>query len=43
MKLDVKAFTITCGLLLGLGLFFVTWWIIMLDGPSDRMTFIGQI
>ncbi len=43
MKLDVKAFAITCGLLLGLGLFFVTWWIILLDGSSDRMTFIGQI
>jgi len=43
MKLNVKAFAITCGLLLGLGLFFVTWWIIMLDGPSDRVTVIGQI
>ena len=43
MKLDVKAFAITCGLLLGLGLFFVTWWIILLDGSSDRITFIGQI
>jgi hypothetical protein len=43
MKLDVKAFAIACGLLMGLGLFLVTWWIILLDGPSDRMTFIGQI
>ncbi len=43
MKLDVKAFAVTCGLLLGLGLFLATWWIILLDGPSDRMTFIGQI
>ena len=43
MKLDVKAFAITCGLLLGLGLFLVTWWIILFDGPSDRTTFIGQI
>ena len=43
MKLDVKAFAITCGLLLGVGLFLATWWIIILDGPSDRMTFIGQV
>ncbi len=43
MKLDVKAFAITCGLLMGLGLFLATWWIIILDGSSDRMTFIGQI
>jgi len=43
MKLDVKAFAITCGLLMGLGLFLATWWIIILDGPSDRMTFIGQV
>lgn len=43
MRLDVKAFAITCGLLMGLGLFLATWWIIVLDGPSDRMTFIGQI
>ena len=43
MKLDVKAFAITCGLLMGLGLFLATWWIIILDGPSDRVTFIGQI
>lgn len=43
MRLDVKAFAITCGLLMGLGLFLATWWIILLDGPSDRMTFIGQI
>ena len=43
MKLDVKAFAITCGLLMGLGLFLATWWIIIFDGSSDRMTFIGQI
>jgi len=43
MKLNVRAFAISCGLLLGVGLFLVTWWIIILDGPSDRTTFIGQI
>jgi hypothetical protein len=43
MRLDVRAFAIACGLILGLGLFLMTWWIILLDGPSDRMTFIGQI
>ena len=43
MKLDVKAFAVTSGLLLGLGLFLVTWWIILLDGPSGHVTFIGRI
>ncbi len=43
MKLNVKAFAITCALLWGLGLFLVTWWIIFLDGPSDQGVFIGRI
>jgi hypothetical protein len=43
MKLDVKAFAITSGLLWGLGLFLLTLWVVLLDGPSDRMTFIGQV
>ncbi|MFH1965957.1 MAG: bacteriophage holin [Acidobacteriota bacterium] len=43
MKLNVKAFAVTCALIWGLGLFFITWWIILLDGPSDNATFIGRI
>lgn len=35
MKLNVKAFALTCGLVWGLGLFLVTWWIIILHGAAD--------
>jgi hypothetical protein len=43
MRLNVKAFAITCGLMWGLGLFFLTWWMIMLDGATGENTFIGRI
>jgi hypothetical protein len=43
MRLDVRTFALTCGLFWGLGLFFLTWWIIMLDGPSSEPTLIGRV
>lgn len=43
MKFDVKAFALTCGLIWGLGLFFLTWWIIAFDGPTGEPTFIGRV
>jgi len=43
MKLDVKAFAITCGLVWGLGLFCLTWWIIAFDGVTGETTLIGHI
>jgi len=43
MKLDVKAFGITCGLLWGFAVFALTWWVIIFDGASDAPTFIGQL
>ncbi len=43
MKLDLKAFAITCSLAWGFGLFFLTWWIIMLDGPTGEVTLIGRL
>jgi hypothetical protein len=43
MKLNVKAFALTCGLVFGFGLFFLTWWIIAFDGASGEATFIGRI
>jgi hypothetical protein len=43
MKLDVKAFALTCGLIWGLGLFALAWWVIAFEGPSDRMTTIGLV
>jgi len=43
MKLNVKAFALTCGLVWGLGLFALTWWIIAFDGATGERTLIGQL
>lgn len=43
MKLDVKAFAITCALVWGLGLFCLTWWIILWDGASETPNLISQL
>lgn len=43
MKLDVKAFGLTFGLVWGLGLFFITWWIIAFEGATGRQTFISMV
>jgi hypothetical protein len=43
MRLNVRAFALACGLLAGVGLFLLTWWIILLDGPSSDPTFLGRI
>jgi hypothetical protein len=43
MKLNTKAFALTCGLIWGFGLFALTWWIIAFDGASGERTLIGQL
>ena len=43
MKLNAKSFALTCGLLWGFGLLMLTWWIILLDGPTGQATLIGKI
>jgi hypothetical protein len=43
MKLNVKAFALAFGLIWGLGLFCLTWWIIFLDGATGETTIIGQV
>lgn len=43
MRLNVKAFALTCGLIWGFGLFFITWWIIAFDGSTGEITFIGRL
>lgn len=43
MRLSVRAFSLTCGLIWGAGLFMLTWWMIMFDGPSAGPTFLGRI
>ena len=43
MKLNVKAFALTCGLIWGLGMMIITWWIILFDGAVVGTTFIGRV
>jgi len=43
MRLNVKAFAVTCGLFWGFALLFITWWIILLDGPSHDKLCIGHV
>ncbi len=43
MKLNIKAFALTCGILWGLGLFFLTWWIIAFDGSLPGPLLISRI
>jgi hypothetical protein len=43
MKLDVRAFAVTCGLVWGVGLFLLTLWIVLLEGASGDITLIGRV
>jgi hypothetical protein len=43
MKLNVKAFALTFGLVWGFGLFVLTWWIIAFDGSTGEPTLIGRL
>ncbi|HDS84603.1 MAG TPA: hypothetical protein ENN97_05335 [Phycisphaerales bacterium] len=43
MKLNIKAFGLTCGIVWGLGLFFLTWWIIAFEGSDSGATFLSRV
>ena len=43
MKLNIKSFALTCGIVWGLGLFFLTWWFIAFDGATGEPTLIGKL
>lgn len=43
MKINIKAFALTCGIVWGLGLFALTWWIIAFDGVTHEVTLIGRL
>ncbi|MCF7923412.1 MAG: bacteriophage holin [Candidatus Marinimicrobia bacterium] len=43
MKLNTKAFALTCGLVWGFGVFFLTWWVIAFEGSSTGVTFLGHV
>ena len=43
MKINIKAFALTCGLFWGFGLLFITLWIILFDGALEEVTLIGKV
>ena len=43
MQLNVKALSLTFGLVWGIGLFLGTWWIMAFEGPTGEPTFIGLV
>jgi hypothetical protein len=43
MRLNVKALAVTSGLLWGFGLLFITWWIMLFEGATGEITWIGQV
>lgn len=43
MKLNIKAFALTCGMLWAAGLFFLTWWLIAFGGSAGQHTFISKV
>ena len=43
MKLNIKSFALTCGLVWGFALFLLTWWIIAFDGSTGEPTLIGRL
>jgi len=43
MKLNVKAFALTAGIVCGIGLFLLTWWVILFEGASGAKTIIGLV
>ena len=43
MKLNIKAFAVACGLLWGIGLFLLTWWVIAFEGSTGDLMLIGHL
>ena len=43
MRLDIKAFALSFGIIWGIGLFFMTWWIIFFGDAQGQRTFIGLV
>jgi hypothetical protein len=43
MRLNVMAFALACGIIWGLGLFFLTWWIMAFEGATREVTLIGHL
>ena len=43
MQLNIKALGLAFGIVWGVGLFALTWWIILLNGSTGEVPFIRQV
>ena len=43
MKINIRAFALTCGVIWGLGLFCLTWWIMLFEGATRARDGIARI
>ncbi len=43
MKINVKSFSLAASLILGFGIFLMTWWIILINGASGEKTVLGVV
>jgi len=43
MKLNVKAFALTSGIIWGICLFLITWWVMVFTGSTGTPTVIGRV
>ena len=43
MKLNVKAFALACGLIWSLALFFMVWWLILLEGNTPEPCLLNRM
>jgi hypothetical protein len=43
MKLNVLAFGLACGLIWGLGVFLLPWWVMAFEGTTHDLMFLGHI
>jgi len=43
MRLNVKTFALTSGLVWGTALFLLTWWIIAFEGATGEVTMVGRV
>ena len=43
MRLHVRAFAIAVALFWGIGLFLITWWVILFEGQTEAPTSLGLV
>jgi len=43
MKLNVKAFALTCAVVWGFGIFVLAWWVIAWDGAGGTVPLLGRM